>query len=153
MKILPIILLSLSLAACAPTTTTMYYKKGAQLATTQQVYDSCKISSLKEIPQNVVTDIHPGHYDPGRLNCRTYAYGYTDCQRIGGYSSPPTVTHRDTNQGLRNRFMNTCMSNKGYSLMTFPYCKDGQVGYNPLYSAPPLDQIYCIQQGAPELQD
>lgn len=147
------ILVALTLCACAPTTATLYYKQGTHLPLTQHVYDSCKIKSFKEIPQNIITDYYPGSHDPGRLQCRNTIPGYADCQRIGGHSIPASVTHRDANAGLRSRFMQNCMGNKGYTLMTFPYCQDGQVGYNPMDMAPPLGQIYCIQQGAPQLQD
>ncbi len=153
MKNLFVILAVITLSACAPTTTTMYYKQGAQLPVTQQHYDSCKIRSFKEIPQNIITDYYPGSHDPGRLRCRNTIPGYADCERIGGHSIPPSVTHRDANAGLRDRFMQNCMAEKGYTLMTFRYCEDGQLGYHPLNSAPPLNQIYCVQRNTPQLQD
>lgn len=152
------ILLALTLTACAPTTTTMYHKQGAQLQVTQVDYDACKISSLKEIPQAIVSEYEPGFNTPGTLSCESNnkaspgGITRTDCRQIGGHYEPPTIRNYDTNQGLRDRYIQNCMHNKGYSLMTFPYCQDGQAGYNPLTPAPTLSTIYCIQQNTPQLQ-
>lgn len=153
-----LLLAVLALAACAPTTTQLYHKQGAQLQVTQRDYDTCKINSLREIPQTIVSEYDPGYNNPGTLSCQskgaTTATGITrtDCRQVGAHYVPPTIRNFDANQGLRDRYMQTCMGDKGYSLMTFPYCENGQVGYNPLTPAPALGNIYCIQPNTPQLQ-
>jgi hypothetical protein len=146
-----VILMIFSLTACAEPTA-FYYKKSMVLATKQKDYDACKIKSFKQIPQNIITTYHPGVHNPGTLSCNTIGT-YTSCNRVGALDIPASSSSRDANEGMRARFIEECMTGKGYSLVEVPMCSLSEQGYNPLQPAPSLDKIKCLDSDAPTLDN
>lgn len=145
-------LAALGLAGCGPQTTTLYYKSGMTITSKQKDYDACKIESFKKVPQNVVTTFHPGIYNPGTVSCYNMGYN-TSCHTVGAMNIPPSTSSRDVNEALRDRFITSCMGDKGYQLVEFMNCKDGEIGYNALQKAPPLDRAGCYDSRSPALQE
>ena len=153
--IIQVSLIALLLAGCqtTPSTTNFFHKTGSTISDKQVAYDQCKIQSLKEIPQAIGTSITPGMSSPGTTYCNSYGpYGGIQCNTYGGYNIPPQIDNFDMNDGLRERFVNTCMAKKGYSIKIMPYCKDGESGYSALDPAPVLSKIHCIEKTSPRIQ-
>ena len=137
----------------APTSTPFFHKLGTTIYDKQSVIDSCKIQSLKEIPQAIGTSVTPGMSSPGTTYCNSYGmYGGIQCNTYGGYNIPPQVNNYDMNNGLRDRFVNACMEKKGYTITMMPFCKAGEVGYLNTEPAPPLSKIQCLDRASPLIQ-
>ncbi|MER9175281.1 hypothetical protein NKH72_17020 [Mesorhizobium sp. M0955] len=97
------------------------FKPGSTAPQRQLDYDQCKISSLREIPQAMATQINPGVHTPGTVTCNTYGTS-TYCNEMGGLNIPASSSTYDANQGLRDRFIARCMVEKGYSIVDRPAC-------------------------------
>jgi hypothetical protein len=137
------------LAGCQtlPTSTALWYKTGSTIYTKQVDFDQCKIQSLKEIPQSIGTNFTPGISSPGTTYCNSSGiYGGISCNTYGGFDIPATVESYDMNDGLRQRYIGSCMAKRGYTEPVLPYCKDGEVGYSNTDPAPILSKIQCIDR-------
>ena len=111
----------LLLAGCQTGPVPAAFKPGTDASQRQADYDQCKIASLREIPQAMATQVSGGIYTPGSVQCRTIGT-ITSCSQSGGVNIPPTATTYDANHGLRDRFINRCMMQKGYSILSRPAC-------------------------------
>lgn len=69
----------------------------------------------------MATQINPGVHTPGTVTCNTYGTA-TYCNEMGGLNIPATASTYDANQGLRTRFIASCMGTKGYSIIDRPAC-------------------------------
>ncbi|WP_155256380.1 hypothetical protein [Mesorhizobium loti] len=111
----------LLLAGCQTGPVPAAFKPGTNASQRQADYDQCKIASLREIPQAMATQVSGGVYTPGSVQCRTIGT-ITSCSESGGLNIPATATTYDANHGLRDRFINRCMMQKGYSILSRPAC-------------------------------
>lgn len=125
------------------------HKTGSTMAQRQQALDECKIESFQSIPQAFVTDVTPGMRTPGHMECHDAA-NHTDCFYVEGTEFPPTVTTRDANEDLRERYVGRCLLTKGYQMISKPIC-DAKQDID-LYRAnadnqPDTNMIKCVPQG------
>jgi hypothetical protein len=111
----------LLLAGCQTGPLPSAFKPGTNASERQVDYDQCKIASLQPIPQAMATQVSGGVHTPGSVQCRTIGT-ITSCSESGGLNIPATATTYDANQGLRDRFINRCMMQKGYSILARPAC-------------------------------
>ena len=128
-----------------------YYKQGMVFSINQRDYDDCKIQSIQQIPQNMITKIDPGVYNPGTLSCQPVGFG-TECKTVGDINIPPSSHTYDTNAGLRARFIDDCMFDKGYQSAVLPDCQDNEIGYNSLTQAPPIYEVRCFDPNSPTIE-
>lgn len=111
-----------AVAACTASEPALFiHKPGVSVAGKQAALDECRIASLREIPQTVVSQTSGGYYNPGTLQCNTVG-GITNCYRVGAVNIAPTTTTRDVNEDLRARYINRCLREKGFSLTAIPRC-------------------------------
>jgi hypothetical protein len=140
-----------ALIGCGPTTTAVLYKQGMTLSSKQKDYDACKIKSFKEIPQNIVTEFHPGKRRSGTVSCFNYGLS-TQCNTVGGIDIPASTSSHDANEGIRERFIDGCLKAKGYKLVELRDCEFGEEGYNTSEKAPPLSKIKCYDWLSPDIE-
>jgi hypothetical protein len=114
-------LIVLMLGGCQTGPRPSLYKAGTTYTQRQSEYDSCKIQSFSQIPQNVATNIVGGYSNPGTVYCNKIGNGVT-CNNVGAVNIPARAESYDVNQGLRDRFIADCMANKGYRIVTRNVC-------------------------------
>ena len=146
-----ILALVLVLAGCASLYGPIFvvHKTGSTAAQRQQALDECKIESFKSIPQAFVTDVTPGMRTPGHLECRDTA-NHSDCFFVDGMDFPPTVTTRDANEDLRNRYVARCLGSKGYEMISKPICdaqQDIDLYRSNADNQPDANKIKCVPKG------
>ncbi|WP_176086615.1 hypothetical protein [Martelella sp. HB161492] len=139
------LLVCLLLAACQAGPINVLYKEGSTREQRQEAYDQCMIEALKEVPQNMVTEISGGYSVPGYVSCqdkndRTY------CTEVGGYVTPVTSESHDTNAALRSRVINRCLDKKGYTSIVRPICPSQQERAMAAsqIAQPPQSAISCV---------
>lgn len=104
----------------------MLFKPGTSFNRKQTDLDRCRIASFKAVPQALMTEVTPGYYDPGFIDCYRGHHGHRMCVRRGGYYTPPSSYTYDRNDGLRNRYVISCLNRKGYNVLTLPRCKTAE---------------------------
>lgn len=132
----------LGLAACQTGPVSVLYKEGSTRSERQDAYDQCFIAALKEVPQNMVTEVTGGYSYPGTVTCNDKGV----CAEIGGYTTPIESYSYDTNEKLRDRLIDRCLANKGYTGVTVPYCqtKEERAAYRMQVAQPPISQLTCV---------
>lgn len=135
----------LALVACQTGPMTVLYKEGSTRPQRQEAYDQCYIQSLREVPQNMVTEVSGGEIVPGFISCREDD-DRTYCAEVGGYSTPISSTTYDTNERLRNRVVNRCLEDKGYARIERPRCdtREQRAAYAMLPAQPNAANITCV---------
>ncbi|TNB46135.1 hypothetical protein FF124_19720 [Martelella lutilitoris] len=133
------------LAGCQSGPIDVLYKEGSTRAERQQAYDQCFIQALREVPQNMVTEVSGGYSVPGFIDCNTDG-NTTVCGEVGGYTTPVSSYSYDTNEKLRNRVINRCLTDKGFSTIERPICesRDERTAYALLPTQPNAAQIACV---------
>ncbi|WP_237151815.1 hypothetical protein [Oryzibacter oryziterrae] len=121
-----ILLIGLLLGGCMSGPVAVVYKPGSSFAERQSVADQCRIDSIYKIPQVMVTTVHPGHHSDGFIRCREIDDGVQMCREEGGFDFPETVSTRDVNADLRERYVASCLSSHGYGVIAKPICANGQ---------------------------
>lgn len=133
-----------TLPACT-STAMLVHRTGSTIGERQMAIDECRITSLQQIPQALVTQNVGGYSNPGTLQCNTYG-AVTSCNRVGAVNIPPTQITSDVNQSLRDRFVARCLTGKGFTLAPMKICAS-QVEKNAYRAIannqPPLNQIHC----------
>jgi hypothetical protein len=137
------IIIALATSSCAPSTVDLYYKVGTDFQDVQLARDECKMSSFGVIPQNMMVEQTPGYHDPGNLVCDGYGT-FLACRRVGSFTVPGRTYTYDVNQGIRDRYVERCMADKGFALAEVKTCQKDQRGYDPADKAPPLSEISCV---------
>lgn len=127
---------SMFLVACQSGPYQTAYKAGTLYSERQRDYDMCKIQSFREIPQNLAVETKPGYYNPGTVQC-TNIGNYTSCQNVGAVNIPATSSTYDVNENIRFRFIDNCMSAKGYQFIQLPVCTKEADKRAALYSPQP----------------
>lgn len=113
-------LLALALVVgCAPMG--VYYKPGAQVATSQRAELACKVDAEQKVPVRNVTRVIPGPFIPPRKVCDAAG----NCTIIPGRELPPRIVSEDANEGLRRDVVTQCMADKGYRFVRIPECSPG----------------------------
>lgn len=132
------------IAGCQSGPVLMAYKPGTDFQQRQFEYDQCKIASLQQIPQALTTQVSGGYYNPGTVQCHTIG-NTVSCNRVGQVNIPPTSSTYDVNEGLRGRFMDRCMTSKGYTLIERPICQDDGATAKALYDPQPASaaEVTC----------
>ncbi|WP_217568797.1 hypothetical protein [Mesorhizobium sp. GbtcB19] len=123
-RIRALLLIGLALTACTTANQQYRYlsKPGVTAPGIQAALDQCRIASFKEIPQTMATDIKPGLNIPGTIDCHTYG-STTSCNQSGGVNIPATAQTYDVNGSLRERYMEKCMRNAGFTITMLPLCR------------------------------
>jgi hypothetical protein len=114
------------------------FKPGSTWSQRQADYDQCKMASFKEIPQAMATQIDPGVYTPGSVQCTTIGSS-TSCSQVGGLNIPATATTYDANGGLRDRYVARCMQAKGYSILQLPICPTAEARQKAMSTPQPAN--------------
>ena len=125
----------LALAACGPLG--LYHKAGVPVATMNSTLTDCEVEALGKVPVDRRIERDPVRIVPRRIcdsagNC-TVVY-----ERVGG-----EVRTYDANVGLRQRVLNQCMANKGYTYVNLPACSQG------IKSAAPVGATTVLPRLAP----
>lgn len=115
LKFLPALLL---LAACGPMS--IYYRPGVSVTRMQNDTTKCEVAALKDAPVATQVRQRPPIFFPGRRICN----GSGNCYMSPGYWADGGIYTIDTNQDLRNRVLDMCMTNKGYQPVSIPACPD-----------------------------
>ena len=136
----------LTLAGCQAGPLDVLYKEGSTRSERQLAYDQCFISALKEVPQNMVTEVSGGDWIPGVVRCNTDSNNNTTCGEIGGYTTPIDSYSYDTNKKLRDRVIDRCLADKGFSTIVRPVCKtrEERATYAMLPNQPNAANIACV---------
>ncbi|MER8882589.1 hypothetical protein [Mesorhizobium sp. M0816] len=122
-KTLALAVSAVCLTACTSTQPAKFlYKPGVTIAGKQAAVDECRIASFRDIPQTMATDVKPGFNSPGTLQCNTFG-GTTTCNRIGAINIPASANTYDVNAGLRDRFIEQCLQQNGFTITSIPLCK------------------------------
>ena len=116
--ILPFFALTALLVSCGTMSHTALFKPGVSLAQKQGDLDRCKIASFKQVPAELSTSVSGGFYDPGYISCVGTGGGGAFCRRVGGVYIPPTYSTVDRNENLRWRYVQGCLQQKGYDIVT-----------------------------------
>ncbi|TCT43061.1 hypothetical protein [Martelella mediterranea] len=137
--------MGLALVACQTGPLNVLYKEGSTRSQRQEAYDQCVIKALKEVPQNMVTEVSGGYSMPGYVDCDTDG-NQTYCTEVGGYTTPITSQSYDTNRNLRSRVINRCLEDKGYAAIQRPVCdsKTERASYAMLTRQPNAADITCV---------
>lgn len=143
-----VMLSCLFVIGCTPSAPpSIYHRTGSTYAERAYDHDQCTFTSVRAVPRAMATSVSGGYYNPGTVFCNTYGT-VTACNRVGSYNVPPTATTYDANQGIRNRYMERCMQQKGYSVLYRPRCVTSAEKAAAIASrnAPqlPANQIICI---------
>lgn len=124
----PLVLLTLPIVAGCVTdgfspgkSVQAYLKPGTTRAERQVDRFQCQLASVQQVPTSLRTASSPGYSTPGSVSCSTYA-GQTTCNQIGGDYVSGSVRTYDANSALRERFIEVCMTGKGYSTGTTKMC-------------------------------
>ncbi len=135
----------MGLVACQTGPVSIMYKEGSTRAERQEAYDQCFIAALKDVPQNMVTEVTGGYSYPGFVSCDTNG-DTTICGEVGGYTTPVESYSYDTNEKLRQRLINRCLEEKGFSGVEIPYCKtkEERAAYQMQTTQPPLNELTCV---------
>ncbi|ESY03883.1 hypothetical protein X753_21215 [Mesorhizobium sp. LNJC399B00] len=115
------IIVILAVAGCQTAPAYIVYKPGVDLNATQTAKDQCQIASLREIPQSMATDYHPGYNNPGTVQCNTIGT-VVSCNTIGAVNIPGSTTTYDVNQDLRDRYMVRCLEGQGFGVKLARAC-------------------------------
>lgn len=115
-SVFTLVALAIVLVSCGVMSQTSLFKPGTSLAQKQKDLDLCKIVSFKQVPQELVTSVSGGYYDPGYVSC-VGKKGEAVCRRIGGFYIPPTYSTVDVNKNLRWRYVQHCLQQKGYDVI------------------------------------
>jgi hypothetical protein len=70
----------------------------------------------------MATDVQPGLNLPGTVHCNTFGTT-TTCRESGGVDIPATAQTYDVNASLRDRFMEKCMQDAGFTITMIPLCR------------------------------
>jgi len=132
---------SLLISGCQPTTGNLIHKTGSNMSERINAYDQCKIRSIRDIPQQIATQISPGYNNPGYVQCNSYGYS-TTCNTVGAFNIPASSRVYDVNEDLRNRYIARCLADSGYSIIPRPICHDASMANQD--PQPAADQIPCI---------
>nr|WP_272210561.1 hypothetical protein [Marinicella sp. W31]MDC2876458.1 hypothetical protein [Marinicella sp. W31] len=134
-----------ALTGCQTGPIDLLYKEGSTRSERQLAYDQCFIQALKEVPQNMVTEVSGGYSVPGFIDCNTDG-DRTYCGEVGGYTTPVSSVSYDTNERLRNRIVNRCLAEKGFSTIERPICesREQRNAYALLPAQPNAAQIACV---------
>ncbi len=110
-----------ALLGCAGGSVPMLYKAGTLAPQRQADIDACTIASLKEIPQVIATRATGGYTVPGELECTTVD-DRTICREVGRRDVPAERRDYDVNALLRQRYVNRCLTERGYAIIERPVC-------------------------------
>lgn len=124
-RLIMILLAAFAVSACV-SQEPMLFKPGVSFAKKQNDLDRCRITSFKAVPQAIMTHVSSGYYSPGYIKCHRNRHGKRWCQRQGGYYTPPSSYSYDRNNGLRQRYIQSCLNKKGYNILTLPRCKSAE---------------------------
>ncbi|WP_174802659.1 hypothetical protein [Martelella limonii] len=138
----PALAVLLGLVACQTGPVSVLYKEGSTRSERQQAYDQCFIAALREVPQNMVTDVSGGYSVPGTIACSDNGI----CTEVGGYTTPIESYSYDTNEKLRDRVVDRCLQEKGFEAVQVPYCqtKEERAAYSLQMAQPPLSEFACV---------
>ncbi|TPW30138.1 hypothetical protein FJU08_12535 [Martelella alba] len=144
----PVLTLSvcLLLVACQAGPINVLYKEGSTRDQRQEAYDQCMIEALKQVPQNMVTEVSGGYSVPGFISCEDKDDKRTYCTEVGGYVTPVTSESHDTNAALRARVVDRCLAEKGYTSIVRPICPSQQERSMAAsqIAQPPQAAISCV---------
>lgn len=143
-QLLPLTALAV-LVSCQTGPVDVLYKEGSTRTERQTAYDQCFIQSLKDVPQNMVTEVTGGYSVPGVVTCDTDG-GNTVCGEVGGYTTPVESYSYDTNEKLRARLVSRCLADKGYGMIERPLCKtrEERAAFAMLSAQPNAADIACV---------
>ena len=113
----PILPLSLLLVAgaCAPLAT--YYKPGVEVARLETDTTNCQVTAAQEVPPNNQIRSTPTAFYPGVAYC-----GAAGCMYGDPFWSDSYIYTVDVNAPLRQKVIQQCMREKGYSPVRIPRC-------------------------------
>jgi hypothetical protein len=131
------------LVSCQTGPVTVPFKAGITYSDMERDIDMCRISSFKEIPQSIATQISPGYSNPGFVHC-TGSGAFITCNNYGGVNIPPSSYNYDVNQGLRDRYVGRCLQSKGYIMIQKPICTAEQTKKPELDRPKSPDEITCV---------
>lgn len=134
------------ISGCVSGPADLVHKTGSSLAQRQLAADQCRIESLRQVPQALVTETDPGYYNPGTIQCNTFG-NMTSCNRVGAVNIPASSSTYDVNQSLRDRTIARCLASKGFDIVQKPICtstKDATAYRAVRDNQPPAEQIACV---------
>lgn len=148
MKIFPtLIVVSLPLAGCGPTTATIPWRDGASYDQVGFVSTQCEVLALQQVPVAMSTTVTPRYTTPANVQCTTIG-NITNCHDYGSQSYGGNVVTEDVNLSLRDRLMSQCLASQGIHRMTVQRCTSEQAARVNYHSTvyPPASRVECVTE-------
>lgn len=123
-----ILIASLLMAACSPTTPSYWFKAGSTQDDFRRDQTECEVAAIRDVPVRESNTPIVG----GQTNCRRNLLGSFECSATPGVS----ITS-DDNQNLRNRALIVCLERRGWRLTAAGKSSPSQTGQYA-GSTPPL---------------
>lgn len=133
---------ALTLLAACDTSLSIFYKQGASVARMQTDQTRCEVSALRDAPVATQVRQSPPTYVPGRRVCNSQG----QCRVTNGYYIPGNTYTVDVNAGLRERVLNQCMADIGYTPVSIPACPQNvrsAVSPRQTQTLPPVNEASC----------
>jgi len=141
MRLIPLLLLPVLLASCAPLS--IYHKPGVSVARMERDTLDCEVSALRAAPVATQVRREPPTFVPARQVCDAAG----NCRTQPGYWVQGAIYTVDVNAPLRARVEDQCMIDKGYSPVTLPACSQAVAQSLPAartVTLPPLGPNSCV---------
>ena len=107
------------LSGCGGNPVTLPYKHNVTKAVANKEMLDCEVKAANVVPSNISTYTTPKRTTP--VQCETDRFfGNVSCS--GGQTFGGNTVSRDLNANLRNRYIEQCLMDKGYSMLSYPHC-------------------------------
>jgi len=117
MKVACVAICATLLSSCGPTEQPFMYKPGMTNASIKNDGLDCELEATEKVQPAIQVYSSPVRTTPVWTDCDDYG-----CTSYGGNAIGGGVNSVDQNAGLRQRYFERCMNNRGYKTTQAPLC-------------------------------
>ena len=135
-----LLLVLLTLTAC--TSTTIYYRDGAEVSRIASDLTSCQSNALTRVSPDIRQ-----RYIPPVYSYQPYCDANGNCTSQRIQTAPGYFTSYDANEGVRAAWTQSCMSEKGFNQISLPLCGADVIKATTVTRTqvqPPITEDSCI---------
>ena len=126
------------LSGCGGNSIMLPYKHNVTKAVANKELLECQVKAANAVPSNISIYMTPKITTP--VQCETDPF-FGNVRCTGGQTTGGNTVSRDLNANLRDRYVEQCLTDNGYSILSYPRCsyevhraaiKDRQAGIGGL---------------------
>ena len=107
------------LSGCGGNPVLLPYKPNVTKAVANKELLDCQVKAANAVPSSISTYTTPKITTP--MQCETDPFfGNVSCS--GGQTTGGNTVSRDLNANLRGRYVEQCLMDKGYTILSYPHC-------------------------------